>query len=332
LGAWYWFSHAKIFSTILLGASFLVHPYIGLGALAFIVIQSRPSIRDLLTAGAGSALINLPVLFYQAIPFLQTPHAFVPRGFVFSLSQFTSIPSLLGVVPFILVIVLLLWNTYSRKKMFHDVELEKMGIVTLAFILFFVIFQFFPIATFAPKILQWGSIALILFGALLLPHHFSKRNTAILVLLILVTGFGVLLTSASIQRFVHGSKSTLEEAQFAHAIRELDSSLAPTLFLSNGSGKMAQYSHKIPMDAMSANFTLVLFLMGGDVAQKYKDQSAAIREMIKRKCTECVENYYPAYTAVNTDVFPALQGKEPVLTNGNFILYRNELFFDTRTN
>ncbi len=320
-----WYSKSWRIGTLLFAAALITHPYIGVLIILAWVLLTWPTISTIVKTGIVAFVAGIPLIVFQVIPFLGLEKIpFSGSGNV-TLSAIIGNIMLVGVIPFLLALA---WGIhhYLSKKPFTR---NDYAWILLAFgsILAGVVFNaLWPGIIFGTKFPALALIGMIILGARgmgkMIPSH-QRWVAAIVILLVAGT---LMVTSTSIQSYVNGSKSSLEEAQFATRLYAYDASIVPVLFLSPGVGKMAQYSKKIPSDPTHSHFMLGLQLLSTPEALLLKQQSVEHQILFQSQCASCVDEFlakYPQkYVVVNTLFFPELNGKEKLLEEGTFILYR----------
>lgn len=310
--------------TLILAAAFLTHPYIGiLSAVAWIILLA-PTFSSILRTATLSFVIALPILVYQVLPLIGVEREPISAGGLPSLSAILGNVMLVGLVPCLIAAGFILYKIITREKFERmDILLLMLGFGSILAGVF--LNALAPELILGTKFPALALIGIVLLGARGLSQLISRPYHWMAAGLILLVAGGVLFTSPSIQSYANGSKSSLEEAQFAHALKEIDPDVVPVLFLSPGVGKMAHYAEKIPSDPKGAHFMLALQFLATPYAKSLKQQSADYHELFLSQCAECVEEFiqkYPQkYIVVNTQEFPPLEGRTILHQEGNFILY-----------
>jgi hypothetical protein len=320
-----WYSRSWKIGTLLFAATLITHPYIGALMILAWVLLTWPTISTLVKTGILSLAAGIPLIVFQVIPFLGLEKIPFSGSGTIPFSAIIGNIMLVGIIPFLLALAGGV-HQYLSKKPFTRNDYVW---IFLAFgsILAGVVFNaLWPGIIFGTKFPALALIGMIILGARgmarIIPSNF-RWTAAIIILLVAGT---LMLTSTSIQSYANGSKSSLEEAQFAARIKQYDPSVVPVLLLSPGVGKMAQYSEKIPSNPTDSHFMLGLQLLSTPEALLLKQQSAEHQTLYQSQCASCVDEFlakYPQkYVVVNTQFFPELQGKEKLLEEGAFILYR----------
>lgn len=317
---------SHVLGTIVLAAAMITHPYIGvISAFAWVVLFFPP-LKQLIQTIIGVGIVSIPVIQHQILEFIGIAREPLSSTEPLALANFIASIHLIGLIPFVLAVAWVIEKIINHKK-FTRIDYALIGIGFGGFILSVWLNAQFPELILGTKI-----PALVLIGIVLMAGQFLstmiKPSQHIPVMgIIIVLALALIATSTSMQSMIGGSKVSLEEAQFSTRLYEYDSQVVPVLFLSNSVGKMAQYSHKIPSDPRGAHFMLALQLLRTPRALELKEQSDLHREMLQNKCVECVESFlekYPQkYIVVNTQQFPALQGKNEIFRTENIILYSN---------
>jgi hypothetical protein len=313
-----------ILGTIVLAAAFLTHPYIGiLSALAWILLL-RPPVFSMIRTAGGSFMIALPILMFQVLPLVGVEREPISAGGIPSLSAIIGNIMLVGLIPILVAAGWIVYKLYMR----HSFSRTDYVLVLVGFGSLFVgvfLNALAPELILGTKFPALALIGIILLGARGLSAIVPSSKKGIAAILILVLAGGVLFTSASMQSFATGSKSSIEEAQFARVLYQMDPEVVLVLFLSPGVGKMAHYAEKIPSDPKGAHFMLALQFLATPYALELKKQSDAHRALFASQCAECVDGFiqkYPQkYIVVNTAYFPPLEDKTILRQEGNFILY-----------
>lgn len=313
-----------ITGTLILAAAFLTHPYIGILSAAAWIILLAPTLSALVRTAMVSFILALPILVHQVLPLIGVEREPISTGGMITLAGLLGNVMLVGLIPCLVAAGFILFKIITRQKF------ERMDIILLL-IGFGSILAGVSLNALAPELILGTKFpALALIGIVLLgarglsqliphPHQWAAAG------LILVLAGGILFTSPSIQSYAGGSKSSLEEAQFAHALKGINPDVIPVLFLSPGVGKMAHYAEKIPSDPKGAHFMLALQFLATPYAKSLKQQSVDHHELFQSQCAECVEEFlekYPQqYIVVNTQEFPPLEGRTILHQDGHFILY-----------
>ncbi|MEM0360270.1 MAG: hypothetical protein QXK06_02950 [Candidatus Diapherotrites archaeon] len=149
----------------------------------------------------------------------------------------------------------------------------------------------------------------------------NLKFVKIIIVLLLLFGFA---TSSYVTARISGSKISRDEAAFAFKFKEFDPELKTVVFLGMASAKTAELSNKIPFNAGQGWFLpfderlVVHDKAYYDELQKIQVQ----KKIVEEKCAECVLDLNVDYAAINTENFPALPGRKPVLEYGSIKLYR----------
>lgn len=320
------FSRSWKAGLLVLTASGLAHPYVGLLFALVWVAFTRPTLQKLFQTAAGGIVLTLPLVVFLILPFSREAHASLSSVEPFSVGSIFANVLLVGLVPVALAAGWAIQKIISREKW----SMNEGLLVLLsggAIILSTIFNAWFPELILGTKLPVLAIIGTTLLGALFLsriikPHHSFRVAAGII-----IVSFVLLATSPSMQSYAIGSKSTLDEGAFAQFLREYDSRVVPVLFLSEGGGKMAQYSWKIPTDPKGAHFMLALQLLDTPLARALKQQSQDYHELYSSQCVSCVDDFlkkYPStYVVVNSDEFPLLN-RTPSYHAGKFFLYVNE--------
>lgn len=310
--------------TITLAAAFLTHPYIGILSAAAWIILLAPTFSFILRTAVVSFVIALPILAYQVLPLVGVAREPISTGGLPSISAILGNVMLVGLIPCLIAAGFIIYKIITREKF------ERMDIILLLLGFGSILAGVFlnalaPELILGTKFPALALVGIVLLGARGLSQMISPSKKWMTAVLILVVAGGVLFTSHSIQSYAWGSKSSLEEAQFAHILKDIDPGVVPVLFLSPGVGKMAHYAEKIPSDPKGAHFMLALQFLATPYAKSLKQQSANHQELFLSQCAECVEDFlekYPQkYIVVNTQEFPPLEGRSILYQEGPFILY-----------
>ncbi len=309
-----WAAEKKLLGMILFAGAMIIHPYIGAGAIVFWVLYEQPSFSSIVKTCAGVLIAIIPIIFFQALPFLSLEHAANEIMWP-AISGLLAIPSVVGVISFVIVTAGVFFSRPLR-----SVVANRPLMVGIFFLVAGIVAMAIPTASLAYKILQWAGIAFVMAATFFLYPRIQKNwKMAVGVLFVLI----ILIVAAShdLQRLQDGSKATLAEAQFAERVRAYDNSYVRVLFLSSGAGKMGEYSNKIPTEILSANYTLALHLLRTPEAIAYRDESEESKRVRTKKCAECVSAFDVRYIVVNTREFPRLSNRTILLEDDGFILY-----------
>ncbi len=317
------FSRSWGVGTLVLTASVLAHPYIGIiSGLAWVALHPFDVQKIIRTAAAGFFL-SLPLILFLILPFATLEHAPLSSVEPFSVQNFLASILLVGALPCVLAAGLFI-QKIAIKESFSRNEIVILLLASGALIGSVFLNAWFPEFILGTKLPALVLIAAVLAGAQFLSKIVKPANIPHIAGLLILLSAAFLVTSPSMMKYAAGSKSSLDEAQFATFLRAYDSQVVPVLFLSEGTGKMAQYSQKIPSDPRGNHFMLSLQLLDSPAARALKQQSDAHRALFETKCVSCVDeflsNYPMKYIVVNTDDFPRLE-KNSLYESGNFILY-----------
>ncbi|MFH0969964.1 MAG: hypothetical protein V1776_00685 [Candidatus Diapherotrites archaeon] len=315
---------------LLLGAAAVTHPYIGfLNGVAWVLLF-RPAWKNILYTIGGVALIALPVFVFLFLPFSGLEKIPLAPTALPTLNGLIGNIFLVGIIPTLFSLAFGIIALYRRERLTHaEQTLLLIGIGGLIVAVF--LNAFIPDLIIGTKLPAFSLIGVVLLGS----HFFgkmvpSKRFRAGAAVL-LVTGMLILGTSTSMESYAKGSKSNLEEAQFAQWLSTYDTRIVPVLFLSDGIGKMAQYSRKIPADPRGAHFMLTLQFLQTPGAKKLYQQSDDYRALQATRCVSCVpdflEKYPMTYVVVNITQYPPLENAHEISRRGNFILYEGNLHY-----
>jgi hypothetical protein len=174
------------------------------------------------------------------------------------------------------------------------------------------------------KIVGLGVFSAVLLGGSFLSglglsrRHFKPAAVALTALCLFF-----FLTSSTLTHYRSGSKITPEEASFASMFRDFDPSLKKTLFLSNGSGKMAQISGKIPFDISHSWFLPYNeVLIANDPARDlFRAKQDKRTEILETGCITCIHDLNIDYVVINRAFFARSLPQKPVLSWRSFDLY-----------
>lgn len=308
------------------GAATLLHPYAGGVAfiLGWVVNKWNPKMAIVNVFGMG--VIAFPMIFFEFLSFhsnTSTSFAMIP----FSLHNIESLPSLVGIVPVLLLLALSLLFLVRHGK-WKDILHEDarpwllIGIGVAGALLS----ALFPALVFGGKVILLTGLGVAWGCALLLEKVFSfqlergewKAAAGLILVILLVNG-----TSGVIAHLAAGSKATLEEASFATWFsQKYDVRDKNVLYLSSGQAKMAQYAQTIPFDALSAHFltSVTYTVFSNTETMRIQTQASAFKQMMKDQCISCAASFDAEYIVVNTRQFPHLP-LVPLEEKNGFIIY-----------
>lgn len=317
------FSRSWAVGVLVLAAAGLVHPYIGLFSALVWVLFYAPPLKTILQTAAAGAILILPLILFLILPFGAYEQVSLSSVEPFTLASIVANIMLVGLIPCSLAALGVI-RQYFLRVPFSMKEMLLVGLFAGSILGSTFLNAYFPELILGTKLPTLALFAAVLLSAQFLSTIIKPSHIPAGVVIVLVASGIILLTSPSMQSYVHGSKSTLDEAQFAALLYAYDSNAVPVLFLSSGAGKMAQYSQKIPSDPRGAHFMLALQLLDTSAARALKQQSDEHRALFETKCVSCVDDFlkkYPmTYVVVNTNDFPRLE-KKILYERENFILY-----------
>jgi hypothetical protein len=282
-----------------------------------------PSIKKIINTVIAGALLTLPLILFLILPFLGYAHAPLSSTESFSFQTILAAALLIGLIPCLLALAWVVKKLLTRESFLrNDILLLLIGAGAVIGSVFLNVW--FPELIVGTKLPALALIGIVLMGAQFLSAVVKPAHHSIAVLLVVLLSGAVMLSSPSMQEYATGSKSTLEEARFASFLHSFDREVAPVLFLSQGVGKMAQYSQKIPSDPRGAHFMLALQLLDTPEARALKKQSDDFQTLMKTKCVSCVDEFLSAYpmkyVVLNTEDFPLLP-KAPIYQSEHFVMY-----------
>ncbi len=317
------FSRSWVAGTIVLAAAGLAHPYIGLFSALVWLLVDKPSLREMGNVSLAGALLVFPLVGGTIIPFSSLARVPTLSVDTFSAASVVANSMLVGIIPVLLSLGLCAKKIINRETWTRS-EILFLVLGVSALVLSALVDAWAPELVMGTKLLTLSVIGMVITGAYFLSQQVKRTHYAVVTLILIALSILALFSSPSMHSYILGSKSTLDEALAADALREYDERVVPVLFLSEGIGKMAQYSQKIPLDPRGAHFMLALQLLDTPHARALKQQSADFRTLLESDCVPCVDEFlakYPAeYVVVNQDDFPLLS-KEIMMKNGKFIVY-----------
>ncbi|MEK6902254.1 MAG: hypothetical protein AABX02_01540 [archaeon] len=323
LAAWHWFATRPLLAGAVLGAATLAHPY-GALSMAIGIIFTHPAIWKHWKSLLVTLIVALPPIVFQFIPYLQLEKSPSLESFHLGVGDLTATVMLVGLVPILVWITGTIFRLIKKEKLVQP-ELRYPFILLAVGISGYVIGLIFPSFVFGPKLLVLASLGAILGAAHECGRWFTPTTWKIGAGLVVVLCLSVAFTSPNLVHLAHGSKATLDEAQFANSLQGKIPFNTRVLFLSPGQGKMGEYSNTIPPDIFSTHFVNSFIWRTTNVESviSLRDRADHFWIVLKEKCVPCVGEFDEPFIVVNTRVFPALT-RYPVLYEDNgFILYEN---------
>jgi hypothetical protein len=318
---------STLHTIVLLAASFLVHPYAGIVSfvgLFFSEMVFRPSIdwKKWVKLGVGVGVFFIPYLV-QLAALRNFPPAEIPLGSL-NLGSLVPMVSLVGLIPFLVCFILLVLGFFRRQmgKGTLSPQEKVLGRFVLLGIIGFLLGNVKPEWVMGPKFLLLTCIGLVGWGSLRLSPLLTGRVVQAGALGLVLLGVLVVGTSPTMQGYVTGSKLTLGEAHAAEWIREYVPLHSRVWFLSDGEGKMGEYSKTIPSDMVQShyfNYTLLHGILTPEVDRIISTASTSNRI---RKSQQYVplSLFEPEYVLVDTRIFPPLT-KTPLGEKDGFVIY-----------
>ena len=301
-----------------------VHPGVAFNAVLFLVFYTlffRERFADSLKMVASSVLA-LPALVITYSVVIVNLFSGPSGGLDFSAfpSIYFPLPLWIGAVPLLAALALIgdgLW-----KRRFKKVELMLIVVFVVGVILFGV-FRAGLSPVMYSKIVGIISISAVLLGAAWIGGlKISRRQFQAALCIVLILSLGTFFASGYLTEGRMGSKITPEEVEFSFAFKEWDPGLKRTIFLSSGSGKIAEYSNKIPYYLRSMHFISGAghIVVKGEAWDKLIAQEYEYKKIFSEKCVECLEGIDVEYIVVNSEEFPMLE--DHVFSYKNFYVYR----------
>lgn len=301
-------------------ASAFLHPYAAIAAFLFGLIVLKWKGAELLAVLLAGAIGTLPMLWHQVLPVLAQSSSETVISSI-SLASIAATFSLIGLVPTGAAAVGAGWILLKRPAALFS-DWRPWGLLAIGAA--GVLFSFFsPSFVFGGKIILLLGIGFVFIAAKFFPFEknpFSEKHSSIIILLLILF---INATSPTMVKLADGSKITLDEANYAvwlsdhFPVRETN-----VLFLSKGHGKMAQYAHTIPFDALSSHFltSVTYTVFSNTETDRIRERARQFKEIFSQKCISCAEAVPADWIVVNTREFPRLNLPVAAEENG-FILY-----------
>ncbi len=329
-----WYVHSWKRASIFLGAAFALHPYAGITIGLGVLLQQWAGPMKtwegwmrFLKMGLVAILLNGPLLLVQGglLSQYSTRSAFAGASGL-GLADISGMVSLVGLITVLFFIGGIFGVMLQQKKEGgKPLTSEK---IFWAFTLIgfggYGVASFFPSFVIGGKVLVLGTMGLALLAAQIWSSQIAnEKNWKIVGVVILVASMGVLFSSNDIRHTIHGSKASLEEASVSPTLAQWIPAGSTVLFLSPGEGKMAQYSHTIPADAVTSHYfsSVLLNTIQHSEIDKIKESSRRSNEIRESQCVECVQEMDVDYVVVNTRVFPPIPFLEKIGKTGAFVVY-----------
>ncbi len=305
---------------------FILHPAAALNMCVFFLLYFfffKPK-KELIALLFVSLVLAVPSFIVTYSVILQNLFSSSGTGTSFS-SFFTTViafPPWIGIVPFMLLCILLLF------KLIKHEQFTKQQIFVM--VLFIISLFFFVFLAFIGNVIHGRVIELVLLATLftsasfiselrfkLIPEHILK----LAVLLLCIFFF---MASSILIHYRSGSKVSMDETEFALMFNEYDPLLKETLFLSGGSGKIAEFSNKIPYDTNTAHTVSIAasIIVRDDGWREFEEKSRIKRNIIESGCTQCIYEIGVEYVVINRDLFDYTLAEQPVLSYKQFDLYK----------
>lgn len=332
---YFMFSRSKMY-LLTFPAIFALHPAIALNALIFIAVlrvfyPKIPDIRGL----AISLLLAVPAFFMSYLPIaynllLGTAAKDPSSGTLLDLMLYylTILPPWAGLVPFILMLVLAALVILGKTGLSRErLALFAAGLTGLACYLAFGALSLMIVGRVVEVVLL-SSLFLAasamhsLFG--LSRFHSGTRGFAIASAAIILLCIAVFSSSSILSHYRGGSKITPEQARFAEAFRKFDPSPQKAIILSNTSGKIAEFSNKVPFDLYSGHTLSHVQLLYYDrnAAQKIKGTSEVNTSIIDGSCVDCLNRIDARYIVTDPVHFSGTLPYPVAFSYGGFVVYR----------
>lgn len=247
-----------------------------------------------------------------------------PPGFFFPyfIQLLIESPVYVGAIPFgvflVAILLTLSRRTFLRKKAFFiSAFLLSLGLFLLLFSLFNS-----PLYFNMPELMTFSAL---LFIAATFPEFNFRSFKYMKHLKIGIVLFALLIFyfNPSLDLLRTAEKISPEEAEFAFKFREFDSARAETLFLSEGSVKMAELSDKIPHHTRKDMFVLYVAAQVKHDEGYYKEiaDEEEWNKIVNENCVECIYSIDVEYVVVN-EAFVDIKPDLPlVFEQGNFKVY-----------
>ncbi|MDZ4256124.1 MAG: hypothetical protein U1C71_00820 [archaeon] len=290
-------------------------------------IFNRLPIRDWVRSGVGIGIVALPALIFQYIPLLGQIQGMggIVGNSIPSLGTILAIPSLVGIIPFLLGVGVLIWAAFHRKRKPRDWE-RVAALLVGGGVLGYGLAGFFPAFVFGGKMIYLAAIGVMLAatGGIfsgVSPIHLKKTGIILLVLIL-----GIWATSSSATHFIYGSKATIAEARFAEWFGNREAGGSKVLFLSPGHGKMGEYAGMLPFDFKSTHYfsSLTFQTVSNEATLMLSQDAARFQETLANRCLSCVKEFDAAFIVVNTSVFPLLPDHVLLFEKDGFLVYRGQ--------
>jgi len=272
------FKENNKFSFLFFPTLFLVHPaiaFIFLVFFCFYLFFFEKLIK--LLPYLFSLILTLPsfIGIDSALIFSVSGTPFMIPAFNALIKIFIALPLWIGLIPIIVFLIALIFSFF--KKSFSKEKIFSIALIFSSIALFF--FFNFKNNPLDNKLIELLTFAVLLFIALtfneIKENNFIQKNLKKIFIILLLLCLLTFFFSSYLEKIRQGSKITKNEFLFARTFFAFDSEPKKTLFLTNHSGKMAEYSNKAPLDAM--HDWLVFFLPD---QEKYDSKAL---EAIKRK-------------------------------------------------
>jgi hypothetical protein len=288
------------------------------------IIFTHEKIRKEWKTALITGMVTIPPIFFQFIPYLLLEKNPVLESFSLGLGDLTATIMLVGLAPVLIWAALTLLRMV-RGQFFYQKELRYPLTLFAVGVIGYVAGLILPSFVFGPKLLVLASLGAVLGAAHETGKLFTLYNWKMGALVILVLSMGIVLTSPNLIHLAYGSKATLEEAEFAVALRGKIPEGTRVLFLSPGQGKMGEYSHTIPPDIFGSHFVNSFIWRTTKVESviALRERAENFWKMLADKCVSCVADYDEPFIVVNTRAFPALDGYPIVYQDNGFIVYKN---------
>lgn len=245
-----------------------------------------------------------------------------------------------GLVPVGALLFAIAATIILKKKILNFLSVENKFIslaLALSTLLFFVATSLqIPITAKLASVVAIATVLLAASFLASLAKNFTKKHEIIIISLIALISLALFLNSSLLTELRTGTQITPEEASFAFKFKELDPELKPTLFLTPGRLKMAEFSNKIPYNALgecflpSGSFQAVHDAGWDDIHARNETYLelcgcepvlAVSMNRTGELCVSCIPKLGVEYVVINTKYFPEPLPWPVVLEEGELRLH-----------
>lgn len=334
---------------LLVPATFAIHTFTGIVLVGFLIVKTivgRESKFGFLSLASLILVVPAFIRTYLTI-FSNTPR----QHLVFILSEFVKalsvVPLWVGIVPVTILLFFIFTLIVSKSLKLHELKQELLFVIFSfgSFILYLLMvsFQF----EHGDKFIFSTSIFAILSVGVLFNHfklsnlvgQFGRYSLVIVYISLLAVSLLSLSFSSDLYKAaITGTKSSVEEQNFAIEFKKFDSELKLTLFLNEyvhdksdtHAGWLSIISNKIPYNVRTdhfvpdSNLQVVQDAGWANVLERYNAQ-VKIENCYKltpsNDCHKLVRDTPVEYLVVNTENFSADYPFPMVFTYGNYVVY-----------